>query len=177
MSVCIDDVPAYSENECGDYLLTGIGDIAVIALDHQFTDFTDPSQWTAEIAAGRVTIIKDVKGNYPSPSAIEQDVPSNRSKTQKVTGLNHVLNIEDGNVSAANDVFHAALTGKKTYIATYNVEEEQILVNVTNPVTWLNLPASDDSANAWQLYNATAKWFSKPDVFMTRYNAPTGIFD
>lgn len=177
MSVCIDDLEDYELNECGDYKLTGIGDVAVIALDHQFTDLTDPTQWATEIAAGRVKIIKDVMGNYPDPSAIEQDVPSNRSKTQKATGLNHVVNIDDGNVSEGNDAFYAALTGGKTFIAWYNVEEEEIRYNIVNPVTWLGLPASDDSSQAWQIQKATAKWFSKPKVFPIRKPAPLGVFD
>ena len=177
MSLCnLDNIPSYVENPCGDYLLPGIVDLAIIAKDHQFTDFEDETEWQAEIAAGRVVIMKNVKADYPTPSAIEQDVPNNRSKSQKVTGYNHVINIQDGNVSAANDLFAAALNGKESFVVTYNEETDQILVNDVNTVTWLLAQASDDTANAWQTYNGTAKWYAKPDWAWKRYTAPTGIF-
>lgn len=178
MSLCnLDNIPGYVENPCGEYLLTGIVDLAIIAKSHQFTDFEDETQWATEIAAGRVVIMKNVKADYPAPAAIEADVPSNRSKTQKVTGYNHVINIQDGNVSASNDLFSAAMNGVETFVVTYNEETDEILVNDVNTVTWLIGQASDDTANSWQMYTGTAKWFSKPNWAWKRFPAPVGVFD
>lgn len=177
MSQCLDNIPAYADNDCGNYLITGGGDVAIIAKDHQFTDFSDAGEWATEIAAGRAVIIKNVKADYPTPAAIEQDVPNNRSKTQKVTGYNHVINIQDGNVSAANDLFAAAMNGVESFVVFHNVETDEILVNKINSTTWMYSQASDDTANPWQMYTGSAKFFAKPDWAWERLTAPVGVFD
>lgn len=172
---CLENLPAYGENACSVNKIPGISAIAVIDQDHGFTDFTDAAQWTAQIAAGNVQIIREVKGTYVPPSPVTAANPRARGAEQVLMKIGHTLNIEDPNVSDTNDTFYESLNGRQSFVAWYNFEENEIRV-VVIPVTWTCLPATDDMNADFQKYMVTATWRSNPSTFPTLYTAPAGIF-
>ena len=173
---CLSDLPAYGENICGINKIPGISAVAVIDKDHGFTDFTDAAQWNAQIAAGNVTIIKEIKGFYSQANPVTAANPRARGASNVLMKLEHTLNIEDPNVGDVNDTFYETINGRETYVAWYNFEEGEIRV-VLVPVTWTALPATDDINADFQKYIVNAQWRSAPNVFPELYTAPAGIFE
>jgi hypothetical protein len=171
------ELPEHEKVQCGAYKKGGILAVGVLECDHSIANFSNASQTYAAITSGKLTLIQGVKAEYPDPSPIEGESPIACGATTVLDGFDHVLNIQDYNVTSANDSFFEALNKRTTYIVWYYCQEEEIRV-VEKKVTWVCLPASSPLSNKEkQKYTVTAKWSSGVDEFPVLYTAPSGIYE
>ena len=175
MSYCLNALPAYSENQCGELRVRGIGDVFVLAQGVTFIDPTDPAEWAAKLASNDVVIIKNIKGQYANPEAENAANPRERGPEEILMKLNHTLALTDANVNASNDSFYEILN-TQTFggIGWHNPNENEIRLAYAD-VRAMAMPASNIDAE-FQLYNCSFMWESNPNDFPTLYNAPAGVF-
>jgi len=173
---CCAPLPDYALNPCEIDKLSGIGELAVICTDHQFTDFEDPAQWAAEIAAGRVKILKGIQAEYQVGEAVTAAQARARGFDTKLVKMNHTLSWVDQNVSDQNDQFYEGLNITTAFLVWHYFEEGEIRVQAAFPCQFT---ASNPAAinNEFQRYEVSATWRASPNVFPVLLNAPAGIFD
>lgn len=174
---CLDDLTDYEVDLCGNDLIPGISAFALVDLDHTISAWDNATQWQTNITAKNAWIIRDGKGNYPTPSPVMVDNPRANGSAQKLQKMDHTFTFEDPNVNDINDTFWKTVNGRNMYLVWYNFEEQQIRVVDDYKVTIVALPAKDDSGSNFQTYMITCTWQTKPDGFPTLYTAPTGIFE
>jgi hypothetical protein len=172
---CFDDLPAYQLNPCEVDKLSGIGELAIIDLDHTFTDFSDPAQWAAEEALGNVRILKGIQAEYAAGEAVNATQARARGAENKLVKLNHTLSWVDQNVSDQNDQFYEKLNVRTAFLVWHYFEENEIRIQAAYPCQFL---ATNPIAvnNEFQRYEVSATWRSSPDVFPVLSPAPTGVF-
>lgn len=175
MSYCLNQLPAYSVNQCGELRVRGIGDVFLLAQGVTFVDPTDPVEWAAKLAANDVVIIKNIKGQYANPEPENASNPRERGPEEILQKLNHTLTLTDANVNASNDNFYEVLN-TQTFggIGWYNPNEVEIRLAYAD-VRAMAMPASNVDAE-FQLYNCSFMWESNPNDFPGLYNAPAGVF-
>jgi len=173
---CCAPLPDYALNPCEIDKLSGIGEVAIVCLDHQFTDFEDPAQWTAEIAAGRAKVIKGIQAEKPAAEPVTAAQARARGFETKVVKMNQTLTWVDQNVSDQNDQFYEGLNVQTAYIVWNYFEEGEIRVQAAFPCQFVATPAVATN-NEFQRYEVTASWRSSPNVFPVLLNTPAGIFD
>jgi hypothetical protein len=173
---CCQPLPDYALNPCEVDKLSGIGELAFVCTDHQFTDFSDPAQWAAEEAAGRVRLIKGIQAEYQAGEAVTAAQARARGSETKLVKLNHTLSWVDQNVSDQNDQFYESLNVQTGYLVWNYFEEGEIRVQAAFPCQFV---ATNPIAlnNEFQRYEVTATWRSSPNVFPVLLPAPAGIFD
>lgn len=175
MAYCFAELGEHLVNECG-FINGGSNALAILEVDHAITDFTDATQWQAAIAAEKARIIKDIKGNFPSPSPVTQPNPVGCGPANVTTGYDYTFVWLDSNVNTNNDEFYAALNKKGSYLVWFECENDEIRV-VDRDIQYQAFPASLPEANTeYQVYNVTASFSAKPDWWPVRYAAPAGIF-
>jgi hypothetical protein len=171
------ELPEHEKVQCGAYRKGGIVTVGVLECDHSITNFSNATQANQAINDGKLTLITGVKAEYPDATPIEGENPLGCGSATILDGFDHVLNIQDYNVTSANDSFFEALNKRTTYLVWYYCQEEEIRV-VEKKVTWVCLPAASPMSNKEkQKYTVTAKWSSGVDEFPTLYTAPSNIYE
>ncbi len=168
-------LPDHIENACNTFKKGGFRSIAIPEKDHGITDWTNASQWTAAINAGKIRVINRVKGELPEPGEQNVDNPVACGAEQILDGFDWTAEWKDANVNAANDSFYATLNLKESYLVLYNCTEEEILV-IEKSVTFTAKPFAPASSKEHQAYTVKAAWSSKANWFPVRVTAPAGIF-
>jgi hypothetical protein len=172
---CFDDLPQYLLNPCEVDKLSGIGELAIIDLDHTFTDFSDAAEWAAQEALGNVRIIKGVQAEYQAGEAVTASQARARGAESKLVKLNHTLSWIDQNVFDQNDQFYEKLNVRTAFLVWNYFEENEIRIQVAFPCQFLATnPVATN--NEFQRYEVTATWRASPDVFPVLATAPVGIF-
>lgn len=171
------ELPEHEKVVCGAYKKGGISAIGVLECDHTITDFTSASQAHANILAGKLTVIKGIKAEFPPASPIEGENPNACGASVIFDGIDYVLNFKDFNISTSNDSFYEALNKRSSYLVLYYCQEEEIRV-VEKKVTWTVLPpTSPESNKEKQLYTGKVMWSSNVDEFPVLYSAPDAIYE
>lgn len=177
---CQDDLGVYTNNDCGEELLSGISGMVLLECNSQLTDPSSASEINAEIAAGRATLIDGVKIGFDAPSAVE--VESNQvGATQKLTTYNRSGTLIDGNVSIVNNAFYNKVFGGRTFGGAIfyikGTEESNGGAKVAYVDAALNftggLPIKNNNDEN-MTYQGSFKWRKKD--MPTLAAAPTGIF-
>lgn len=173
-------LPDHQQVACNDYSNGGISAIGVLECDYatNITDFSNASQWTAAIAAGRAKILKSIKGEIPDAAPANIDNPVGCGAQQIMIGQDTTLNWTDANVLAGNDDFYAKLNLRRVYLVAFFCEEGQIRVS-SDPATvsarGVMVPGDNRQI---QMYNISASFFSKTgEIPFALYTAPAGIFE
>lgn len=109
---CNDPLGDHMPNDCDEVLLGGIDAIIVLECDSQLTDPSSAVQIAAEIAAGRATLIENVKVSIEAASPVTVD-PLVSCSTPKLVNYDRSGTIIDGNVSDNNiDVYNKINAGR-----------------------------------------------------------------
>lgn len=161
--------------ECGNWKKGSINAYAIIESFDLIADPSDPSDWLAAIAAGDVKVVKQVKGEMPDPSVIEGENPIGGGRATVNDGHDYTLEIQDYNVSAANDTFYENVNPRTTAIAVYLPKSNEIKV-VYQEVNFNARPVVPMASTEKQHYLVTASWEAPNNEFPVRYPAPAGIF-
>jgi len=174
---CFAALGEHEQNQCGEYLFGGSDAAAILELDHAISDWSDPAEWAAAIAADKARIIKGIKLTFPEPSPVEGPSGVACGPENKLNGFNFTVTWTDFNVNGVNDDFYAQLNKRTLYLVWRECSEAAIRV-VERKTLFQALPASlPESDRENQVYQVTASFTGKPDYYPVRYNEPTGIFD
>lgn len=167
------DLPEHEQIECGDNLSGGIAAVGILECDHTITDFTSTSEWNTNIASGKATIVRRIRGEKTEPSPVEVENPNACGSDTVLDTFDRQYEFTDDNVSAGNVAFYDALNGRTTNLVVYHCKDEDIEV-VDQPVTWVVRDVTPRTKKERRMYMITAKWTSKPMPAL--YDAPAGIF-
>lgn len=167
------ELPAHEQVECGQYKHGGYNGVAIIECDHTIDDWSDPAQWLANIASGKVKIIGPVRANIPDGSPVEVENPNACGADTIVDTFNQTAVWSDYNVTAANVDFYNALNRRTTNLVLVNCMDGDITV-VEAQVAYVATNMGPGTKNELRKFTVTAKWneFNMPAL----YDAPEGIF-
>lgn len=158
--------------EC-EYALGGIPAAAILDCDHGISDFSNGSQWTAAISAGKVKVIKNIKAEVPDASAVDGESATACGPENEVYTFDRTAEITDYNVNASNVEFYDKLNTRTFLAAFYLCDTDELLVveQKCNASARLIIPRTKDER---QHFLATIRWRSLkgPKLFA----APAGIF-
>jgi hypothetical protein len=177
MAYCFESLPEFVQIQCNDYNNGGNSAVAFLELDHTIADFTSASDWNTAIAASEATVVKGVKGDFPTGSPATQESPTGCGPENITVGADYTFTYIDANVSADNDASYATLNGRDVYFVWFECEQDEIRV-VLRTAKVTALPASSPSSNKeFQVYNVTVEWSAPVDWYPVRYTAPANIFE
>lgn len=167
---CAASQPAHFCSDCSEAEHGRVRSIAFIAKDFTITDPSDPTEWAAGVAAGKIIIIPAVIGSYnggdPVTGTGYGDV------AEKLNGYNFELTFKDPNY-AENADFYNALKNSRNYRVAFRSEnlthmsDKAVSVIPKNPIT--------DNLNDEVVWDVTVK-FQQSDL-PTPFDTPEGIFD
>lgn len=168
------ELPDHEQVSRCDYLYGGFNAGAIVECDHTITDWSNPSEWTANINAGKAKIFGPVRGSIPEPSPVEGENPNSCGNDTILDGFDRTAIWKDYNVSPANTVFYNALNRRTAYVVLVNCKNGDMIV-IDVPANFVALDSAPESKKEKRMYNVTAKWSSMdiPESF----EAPAGIFD
>jgi len=173
---CSDPLGLHLLNDCGDELQGGVKDAIILECDTLLTDPSSASEIAAEIAAGRATLVKNIKIGMPAASPV--NIASNVAcSTDKLVTYDRTLTWMDGNINDNNitEFYNNLLAGQsKGGLIIHECGADQ--------VTWINdevrMTGSriiPDSDNEFQRFECTVTWRNKYDSSI--YTTPVGTFD
>ncbi len=169
-------LPDHIETACQKYKKGGFPSLAIIDEDHTITDWTNGSQWSSNIASGKIKIVNRIKAAISDPSAIKSDNPVACGAQQILDGFDWKFSCTDGNRNVFNDSFYTNLNNKAAFVALWNKDENEILV-IDREVVFTCNPNYPDSNRAHQFYKIEGDWVSPKDWFPGTHSAPTGVFN
>lgn len=176
---CDDVLGLHTLNTCGEELLAGGSGMVLLECNHQLTDASNATQILAEIAAGRATLLDNVKIGLDEPSPIQVD--SNIvGSTQTLISYNRSGTMTDSNVSDLNRAFYDKVYGGRQFggaiIYIKGTEE-----SAQTLVTWIDAPLRftgglpiQNNNDQIMVFNGKFTWRMKD--MPTLPNAPVGIF-
>lgn len=168
-------LPDHVANACNDYAKGGFPSYAVVDQDHTITDWTNASQWQANITAGKVKVVNRIKASVPENSEIKSDNPVACGAQQILDGFDWTVDITDAQRTAFNDDFYKTLNKKEAFLVLWNKDETKIIV-INKPCSFVAKPVYPASNRENQYYLVKAEWTSPDDWFPLEYAAPTGVF-
>ena len=170
-------LPEHEQVACGLYLKGGISAVGILESDHTITDFSNPSQYTANITAGNLRIIRNIRGNVPEASPVEGDNPVGCGPDTILNGFNWTAQWMDANATSDNISFYSQLNTRLTYLILYLCGSNEVMV-VENPTNYIALPVMVPANNKeLQMLNVTARASLQPNDLPQKYTAPAGVFD
>lgn len=174
---CLDDLPVYEQNACGEYKTSEIDALAVVDTDHAISAWDNATDWTNEIAAGNAAVVKGVKLLIPEATEVSQDVPK-AGALPAVLRFTQQFTIMDGNISTNNDSFWSILNKKNGFILVVRFKYEQEIVVYDVKCTCIAKPPKAEE-NAFQVYAVTisAQLNREWSLDLSRHTEPAGIFD
>lgn len=174
---CIpEDLPEYEANECY-YPKGGISKTFVLKDGHNITNFSNPTQVNAAIAAKKLVLMGGLKGSLPEPSVVEGENPIACGSETIVDGYDYTAEIKDFNVNQANDEFYRKLNQSEfSGFGMFLCEQNSVRV-IEKGVTFNSRLVIPESNKEKQQYLITAKWSQDvADPFPVLYDAPAGVF-
>jgi hypothetical protein len=176
-TICQEDLPLYDSNLCEVDKSAAISKVAYIKRGQTtITDFEDPTQWTAAIAAGDVRISGDLSADLPDGSPVTIDNKRACGSATVQVAVDYTVTIIDPNVSEENDTFYSGINGKSYDIVIFYCAENQVRLLPNGNVS-ARIPQSVGNQTETQHYNITVNFRYKNTQFGTLYDAPAGIFE
>jgi hypothetical protein len=170
-------LPNHQLLACGVYDRGGISAIGILEADHTIVDYSNASQYTANIAAGNLKVIKNIRGTVPDASPVEGDNPVGCGPDTILNGFNFTATWQDANTNSANVSFYSQLNTRTTELVLFLCGSDEVLV-VNNKVNFVCNPVMVPANNKeLQMFNCTARASIGPNELPQKYTAPAGIFD
>lgn len=170
-------LPDHEQILCNDYRPGGISSAALLECDHTITDYSDETQWNANIASGKVKLINGISGEVPEATPAMVDNPIGGGAAQIVLGMDNKTTFADANVNANNDDFYAKANLRKMILALFNPINDEVRISA-EPVVITAIPVMIPKGDrTMQAYKLTADFFTKAGVIpLELHSAPSGIF-
>lgn len=171
------DLPAHEQVVCGEFLLGGISDAALLDCDHTITDWTSEAEWQTNIDAGKVGLIKNIRGSIPEPSPVEGENPNGCGAATQIDTYDRTAMYKDYNVTASNiDMYNQLNRQKKQLVLRQKCQTGGGKIWVIDTAAVYNAIQGVNENNREKLmFTVTASW-TEFDMPMF-YDEPTGIFD
>lgn len=177
---CNDALGTHTLNECGEELLGGSSHALLLECNHQLTNPSSSAQITAEIAAGRATLVKNVKIGIAKPSPVE--IESNIScGTSKLVTYDRAGTIIDGNVNANNVDFYDGIFAGRTFggiilylCGTAEADSGEKVMWIDADITFTGGHVLPNTNNEFQTFDGDFKWRKRTGNML--YANPVGIF-
>lgn len=177
---CLDALGDQVLNACGEELLGGSSSIILLECSSQLTDPSNGTQIAAEIAAGRATIIKNVKVGYGKPSPVEIDSNISGGTSVLVT-YDRSGTLIDGNVNSNNVTFYNNLFAGRTFagmilylVGTAEAASGAKVEWLNSQITFTGGKVLPDNNKEFQRFEGDFKWRKKTGNQI--YPCPVGIF-
>jgi len=158
----------------------GISAVFIVKLDTVMTDWEDPIEWAAEILAGNIILIQEIRGEYPEASEIENERLIGCGNETELDGFDMVMTWQDRAVNQANNDFYEELNGCTYHFGWFDCQQngdDKIFVIEDAEVNFVcKPPIVEAAANTIQRYMCSAKWTADKDQFPVIYDAPAGTF-
>lgn len=152
--------------DCGLYLKGGISAMGLLECNHTITDFSLGSQLQTAINAGKLIVIKPIKGEIPEPSPVEGENPSGCGAETILDGFDRTFVWDDFNVTPTNVDFYNALNKRQYYLIIFHCEDDQITV-VQTKASFVAKGMNPKSNKEKRKWNVVAKWtaFDAPPFY------------
>jgi len=173
MPNCIVFPPEYNELVGCDVEVGSIVAVAFIEDSKDFTDITDPSEWTTLTYSTDILIHQEVRGSYPKATATE--IAGKGKQDVRIVGRKHEVTFR---VSAIknNDNYWNTLNRATNYkFAMVIGQDYDLLLYVNNNVSIDAAPEIQEGLDTEADWMVTVKW-SDINVPSTS-DVPTGIFE
>lgn len=174
---CSDDLGDHALNDCGQELQAGLDAAIILECDHELTDPSSAAEINAEIAAGRATLIENVRIGLgePQPQEIDSTVSGREPKLVKYVVEGTLV---DGNVSSANQAFYNTLFSGRAFggIVLKSAEETKVIW-IDEEVDFKGgLPISDNTGE-FMTYRGIFRYNTTPEsVVPSMHTLPANIF-
>lgn len=171
---CSTPVPPYVPDACANEPGRVVA-VAFIRTDFDFTDPTDPAEWTAGIAADQIIVINETRGEKPKAS--QTTIDGFGLQRTRTVGYERTLTYQHADV-VGNEDFYDGMNFSQNYRMAYVTPGEDGL-----GVLWLGYaaianvdadnvtPPEIDSIIHWDV---AVSW--SDNKMHKAYDAPTGIF-
>jgi len=167
-------------NICGEELLGGSSAFIFLECNHQLTDPSSATQIATEIAAGRATLVKNVKVGINKPSPIEVD--SNVAcGTSVLVNYDRTGSLVDGNVNNSNVTFYNKVFNGRSFgglilylCGTLDSKQGELVEWIDAAVTFTGGKVLPTGNNEFQRFEGDFKWRKRTGQSL--HNAPAGIF-
>ena len=173
-------LPVHGAGTCV-YQKGGISAVAVLleGYDSYLTDFENPTEWNAAIAAGTVKLITDIKGEIPAPNEVNGENPLACGPDQILDGLTYESKLKDFQVSEQNIEFYAKLNqipavGFVWYMCNSDVID--VIINQVRFASKLVTPMSNKEKRYFDVKVTAYVTVDNNGGLPTEYTAPSGIF-
>jgi hypothetical protein len=177
---CTDALGDHTLNSCGEELLAGIDAGVLLECNHQLTDPSNGTQIAAEIAAGRATLVKNIKVGIakPSPVTVESNVAC---ATPKLVTYDRAGTWVDGNVNSNNVTFYDGVLGGRSFggiifhlCGTAEADAGEKVMWIDADVRFTGGHVIPNTNNEFQTFDSDFNWRKKGGNML--YANPVGIF-
>lgn len=177
---CEDLLGDHTLNSCGEEYLGGIDAAVFLDCGHQLTNPSNGTQIAAEIAAGRATLVKNIKVGMPKASPVE--IESNVAcSTPKLVTQERALTYIDGNVNSANTSFYNNLSSGRSFggmilhlCGTSEADAGEKVLWVDAECRFTGSLVVPETNNEFMRFEGDIKWRKKDNPLP--YHNPVGIF-
>ena len=168
------ELPEHEQVSCGTYRKGGISIIGILECDHAIADFTDPTDVQDAIDTGKLTLIKNIKGEIPEASPVEGENPVGCGAETVLDGFDRTAIWTDFNVTPDNVDFYNSLNKRTTKLIVHHCDSDTITV-VESKVSFVAHRVVPRTNKEKERFMVTAKWSAMDEAAI--YNAPAGIFE
>jgi len=169
-SNCDDLVPDHICDPCEEIEQGRVRSVAFIKNTFDFTDPSNPTEWTNGFQSGDIILIPMTSGTFDGGAEVES--AGFGDQATRLTGYNFQLQYQDPNYKL-NCTFYNTLKNSRQYRVAYRTGS-QIHINDTTVQVIPKNPVQDD-INSSVVWDVLVKWSGK-DV-PCPYDVPPGIFD
>lgn len=169
---CPNDVPDYIEPDCQAFEGGRIVAIAFIDEDVEFTDITDPAEWTTLTYATDILIHQKTNGSMSPASPVT--VEGKGAQAEKSVGRDHTVSVRVPGIKG-NNAYWDALNRSTNYKFAFVTGKDYDLLHYVDSIT--NIDAGEEVQTA---LSSEVDWvvnvaWSDNDLPSTS-DVPTGIF-
>lgn len=166
---CDAAIPAHHCDPCAEIEHARVRSVAYIKTSFEFTDPTNPVEWTNGINNGDIIVIPEVLGSFDGGAPVEG--AGYGDQQSKLTGYNFSLVYKDPNY-LENDDFYNNIKRSRNYKIAYRTETQTHIS--TNAVSVIPKNPVAEDLTSEVVWDVEVK-FSQGDL-PAPFNTPAGTF-
>lgn len=160
---------------CNNWKQGGSNALAIIESDFTVTDWESKADWDTDILAGKITLIENVKVQFPEPSPVEGENPIGGGSENILDTFDYEITYKDFNVTTANNDFYDALNERRFLVAMYHNEDQEVTVNTLYEANAIARAVTPELVGDKRHYLVTIRFRGKNIIPL--YDMPSGVFN